>query len=114
MIAATARSASAGRSTPKRPQAVGAFRRQSPEREAEHPDTDDGYTRQLPDPVVRGGHEECDAARSGRGDLTALQQKRRPDRTHGRDDNRAADEQQADDPQLAERLEVERVRKLAR
>ena len=78
-----------------------ALRGERPEGETEHPDTDDRYTRELPDPVVRGGREEGDAARGGRGDLSALQRERRADRADGRDEDCAADEQEADDSQLA-------------
>ena len=83
--------------TPPRARALGW---EGPEGETEHPDTYDRYPRQLPDPVVCGGSEEGDAARSSRGDLSALQRQRRADCTNSRDENRTADEQQPDDSQL--------------
>src|SRR4029450_10876145 len=85
----------------------------SPECEAEHPDTDDRYTRELPNPVVRSGGEKGDAACGGAGDLYALQQQSRANRARDRDQDGRDNEQQADDPELTERLEVERMRVLA-
>src|SRR5262249_1606756 len=85
----------------------------SPECEAEHPDTDDRYSRELPNPVVCRGDEEGDAARGGTGDRRTLELERRANRTRNGDDHEGADQEQADDPELAECLEVEGVRELA-
>src|SRR6185437_11715937 len=80
--------------------------------EPEHPDTDDRYPRQLPNPVVGGGDEERDTACRRRGDLAAAKRERRANRTDDSREHRPEDEEQADDAKLAEGLEVQRMGEL--